>query len=100
MVEILIALIAIGALSAWVITKANNMFCEFLSIMGFVVAFFGLIAYCALAFDYFASGHKAQIINREFNTNYTQIEVFYAADVIDTIREIKRQRIEVKAEIN
>lgn len=56
---------------------------------------FGLV----FSYGWYSSEHKAKIINREYKTNYTQEEIFYAEDVIETIREIKRQRNEVKVEV-
>jgi hypothetical protein len=46
-----------------------------------------------------ASEHKMHIINREYQTNYTREEIFYASDVIDTIRELDRKRIELNGNI-
>lgn len=60
---------------------------------------FSLLVYGFICFDYLAAEHKANIINREYNTNYTQIEVFYASDVIDTVRELDRKRIELNGDL-
>lgn len=49
--------------------------------------------------DYVGCKYKADIINREYNTTYTQDEIFYASDVIEKIQEIKRQRIEVNGDV-
>lgn len=57
------------------------------------------ILYCFLAWDWMASDVKAQLINREYNTNYTREEIFYASSVIDTIRELDRKRIEVNGDL-
>ena len=38
-------------------------------------------------------------VNREYGTNYTREEIFFAADVIDTIREIDRKRVEVNGDL-
>ena len=64
-----------------------------------IVCLIGLIFGLVLSYNWYSAKHKAKIINREYNTNYTQEEIFYAEDVIETIREIKRQRNEVKVEI-
>lgn len=50
-------------------------------------------------FEYKASEYKASIINREYGTNYTKQEIFYAEDVIDTIREIDRERLEINGNL-
>jgi len=39
---------------------------------------------------------KARMINREYGTEYTAEEVFYAEDIIDTIQQIKRTRIDIQ----
>lgn len=48
-----------------------------------------------VAVCWFSAGYEAQILNREYGTNYTQAEVFYASDVIETIRHLDRKRYEV-----
>lgn len=60
------------------------------------VACIGLIVCLLLGFDYKAASVKAELINREYDTHYTQEEIFYAEDVVDTIREIQRSRIDVR----
>ncbi|MDH0335128.1 hypothetical protein [Metapseudomonas otitidis] len=57
------------------------------------------VAYGFKAWDWFASEYKASIINREYGTNYSREEVFFASDVIDTIRELDRKRIEVNGDL-
>jgi len=42
---------------------------------------------------------KSRIIRREYNIEYTAEEIFYAEDVIDTIRELDRKRIEVNGDL-
>lgn len=36
---------------------------------------------------------KAEIVNQEFGTNYTAKQIFFASDVINEIRELKRTRV-------
>jgi hypothetical protein len=38
-------------------------------------------------------------MNREYGTSYTQEEMFFAADVIDTVRQLDRKRIEINGDI-
>lgn len=57
------------------------------------------IAYAFTVWSWIAADHKANIINREYGTNYTREEVFFARDVIDTIREIDRKRIEINGDV-
>ena len=63
------------------------------------IASIASVTYVIVGWNWFAAEQKAIIINREFGTNYTQKEIFYAEDVIDTIRQIKRQRVEVNGNL-
>lgn len=70
-----------------------------MGIIGFVAVLIGVVALIVTAvvsFDWVASEHKAQILNREYGTHYTREDVFYASDVIDMIREIDRTRIDAR----
>ncbi len=67
--------------------------------LGVAIGVVGLVVYVVLIFGYVSAGYKADLINREYQTNYTQQEVFYASDVIDTIREIDRKRIEINGDL-
>lgn len=60
----------------------------------------GLVWISIFGFNWVAAGHKAEIINREFGTHYTRSEVMYAEDVLDEVRQIRRQRIEVNGTIS
>jgi len=57
------------------------------------------ILFVTYGFGWLAAEHKAKIINREYKANYTQAEVFYASDVIDTVRELDRKRYEVNGDL-
>lgn len=75
---------------------------SFVEFCGFMSIGFGLLMIVAsgfMGFSYVVAGEKAKIINREYGTNYTQREVFYAESVIDTIREIDRKRVELNGDI-
>lgn len=102
MILILIALIVLAVLGfvllAW--ANENDIFAAFvvglICVMG---AGLGLIAYLFSGWSYMAAEYKADIINREYGTNYTQAEVYWAADVIDTVRELNRKRIELNGDL-
>ncbi len=64
-----------------------------------VAAMVGLICWLVLAYNYTASRYKAEVLNREYKTEYTRLEVFYASDVIDTIRQLDRKRIEINGDL-
>ena len=59
----------------------------------------GALIYAVLVWHWFAADYKAKIINREYGTRYTQSEVFYASDVIDTVRQLDRKRYEVNGDL-
>ena len=56
--------------------------------------FYGYVVFLMLG-----SGYRADIINREYGTNYTAAEVFFASSVIDTVRELDRKRIELNGNL-
>jgi hypothetical protein len=57
------------------------------------------ICYAFMAWSWIAADTKAAIINREYGTSYTREEIFFASDVIETIRQIDRKRIEVNGDL-
>lgn len=100
MIEILIALIAVVTLSIWAYKVCPwGAIGEVLFPMVALVGFCGLFIYVVLGYSYFAAEYKKDIINREYGTDYTRLEVFYASDVIDTVRELDRKRIELNGDL-
>ena len=67
-----------------------------LSVVGGLATFCFIIVLCFYGFNWKSSQYKANIINREYGTNYTKEEVFYSEDVIETIQQIKRTRIDIQ----
>ncbi len=100
MIEILIALVCFTALSAWLWSIGDY---SFLSIVvapiSTTLGLIGFVIYAVFSWGYFAAGYKVEIINKEFGTHYTQEQLFYASDVIDEIRELKRTRIELNGDL-
>lgn len=70
-----------------------------IGVLGILLSIFTAIVYAFSVKDWLSAEYKAQIINREYQTNYTQEEVFWAKDVIDIIRQIDRQRIELNGNL-
>ena len=68
-------------------------------LLGALASLVGGVALMVMAFGWNAAEHQARIINREYGTNYTQAEVFYASSVIDTVRELQRRRVEVNGDV-
>lgn len=78
--------------SGWAVigTMASGALC--------VIGAIGLLITLVLAFEWQGSAVKASMLNREYGTNYTREEIFYASSQIDLIRELDRKRIEVNGD--
>lgn len=97
-----IGLVAAGLGLQQVAERCRFFGADALGFFGVISAFagvFGLAAIGIYAYPWVAAEVKADLINREYGTNYTQAEVFYASDVIDTIRQIQRQRVDASVTI-
>lgn len=68
-------------------------------VFGCIVSLVGLVILAVMGVSWTGASHQAAIINREYGTNYTQAEVFYASSVIDTVRELQRRRVEVNGDV-
>ena len=101
MILSLIALLAVSVIGVWGAVKGSrtSFFCGFISPVLGGFGLIGLLVYGILVLGYIGSKHQADIINREYGTSYTQEEVFYASNVIDTIREIDRKRVELNGNL-
>lgn len=94
-------LVLLAIISIALLNYSDNLdgIFEFLAVLfgflGSAISFMATVAGLLLSFGWFAASYQAQIINREYGTQYTQEEVFYASSVIDTIRMLDRKRIEV-----
>jgi len=99
MIEILIALVALTVLGSWISKDGYSFFSDAIAPIFTTIGLIGLAIYAFIAWGYFSAEYKADIINKEFGTNYTQEQVFYASDVIDEIRQLKRTRIELNGDL-
>lgn len=52
-----------------------------------------------IGYGWIASWHQTNILNREYGTAYTREEVFFASDVIDTVRQLDRKRFEINGDL-
>jgi len=98
---IIVAVILIIVLAIWS-SNDNEWYNAIAGVMAMLLGVVTIIAitfYFTLIWKWCASEQKAIIINREYGTNYTRTEVFYASDVIDTIRELDRERIELNGNL-
>lgn len=102
MINILIAIIA-GVIFEIVLYKIQNesdsLLAEVLMAVFGVVLGVAIFTYVFVGLSWFPAEHKANIINREYGTNYTAEEVFWAEDVIETIQQIDRQRYEINGDL-
>lgn len=99
MTIILISIIALIILALVGITFNFSFFSEVVCPAFAVIGFVGLIFYGFLVYGYIAAEYQVGIINREYNTEYTQKEFFYASNVIETVRELDRKRVEVNGDL-
>jgi hypothetical protein len=74
----------------------GSIFLMILSTLCGLVTFVGIVLVMTFGFSWKSSQHKANIINREYGTNYTKEEIFYAKGVIETIQQIDRTRIDIQ----
>lgn len=106
MIAILVGLIALGLFSAamfWFAINTRSTGAELWALIAGVFSSLftcaGFATWCVSSVLWFGAGHKARIINETFGTHYTQAEVFWAEDVIDEVRELKRKRIELNGDL-
>jgi hypothetical protein len=106
MIILLVAIFMLIILSAALIIYADegdtimySLSCA-VGVIGVLVSVVSLIVYICLIYDYIGASYKAEIINTEYSTNYTQEEFFWASDVINTVRELNRTRIEINGSIS
>ena len=79
--------------------RDRHMISELVGMLGLGATGLCAILYCFLAWNWIAAEHKMGIINREYGTSYTQAEVFYGSDVIETVRQLDRKRYEVNGDL-
>jgi len=100
MILILISIITLIIFSIFLQEKFRMHYeLQTLWLVVLILALMMLSAYPFLLFEYYSAVYKKEIINREYKTNYSQAEVFYASDVIDEIRDLDRNRIELNGSL-
>ena len=106
MIYLLIGSIALLSFSVYFCMREDKKDLRDQSIAFYTLTFFtggiglsGLAITMALGYDWVAAEHQARIINREYGTDYTRQEVFYASKVIDTVRELDRKRIQLNGDL-
>lgn len=100
---VLIVMLVAGVLIVWLASNSYGGILSFITaLLGFVMALTGFLGsgvYIFCGYSWIASDYQAKIINKEYGTHYTREEVFYASNVIDTIRELDRKRIEINGDL-
>lgn len=95
--------VLLGTISTAVIAKfmmeANNSLLEFTGVLMMIASGVFVVFLTATVWFYVAAGHKADMINAEFGTSYSREQVFFAESVIEEIRQIQRQRIELNGDL-
>ncbi len=99
MLLVLIALISVTVLSIWLKGKMGYHGGGDIAALFAILGFASLLVYCIFVILYVSAGYKVDIINREYKTNYTRSEMFYASGVIETVRELHRERVEINGNI-
>lgn len=94
-----LALLAAGAFVSYMEwTRFDNVVRMLLGALMLAAGAVGVVFCMGSGVSYHGAQYKADIINREYGTNYSQQEVFYASDVINIVRELDRKRYEVNGD--
>ena len=96
----LLALAVFTGVCIYLIDNSNhNGLLEAVGCIGTIVGVTALLIVGCVGIPYVGSSYKADIVNEEYGTSYTAAQIFYASDVIENIRELKRTRIEVNGNL-
>lgn len=88
-----IIVMVLGALlsdSSW-----GDMLGIVMLVLGGIGAAILAMVFVIVAVETYEGKIKAQILNREYGTNYTVEEITWGEDVVDKVLELQRQRIEL-----
>ena len=96
----LVVLLFFTGLCVYLIERNNhNRLLEAVGCVGTLVGLIALFIVGCSSIPYIGASYKAEIVNQEYGTSYTAAQIFYASDVIEDIRELKRTRIEVNGNL-
>jgi hypothetical protein len=98
---IVMAIILVIVFSVWASQDCewHNILAAILAVLLGIATAITVICFCFIVWSWKASEYKAKIINSEYDTSYTREEIFYGSDVIETIRQLDRTRIEINGNI-
>ena len=80
-------------------TTEFEMLCYMSGVTSLIAGIIVWMVVACLCFGWVSSSYKADIINREYKTDYTREEIFYASDVINEIRNLDRKRMEINGDL-
>lgn len=98
LILILVALV-VAAICSGLFAYGNYEFSGSVSTIIFIFSIVVLLFWASLFLQYVSAKHKTEIINKEFQTDYSVKQIFWAEDVIKEVREVKRQRIELNGNL-
>ena len=92
---------AIGAVLFWRSVRKSAYesptVAEFLGVLMLATAGLASVIWLVFSASYLGAQYKADIINKEYGTAYTRMEIFWAEDVIEQVRQV--QRIELNGNL-
>lgn len=101
LLAIFLVLAASLALHVWADdgrTFFAEMIAPLISFAGIIASLICAVIYFGMVYSWFAAEQKANILKREYGVEYSQAEMFFASDVINTVRELDRRRIEINGD--
>ena len=105
MLLILVAIVVAGVVSYGLLMygsdgyRGSHLAAALAGTFGLFAVLAASVFYVFAGWGWLSSEYKTAIINREYQANYTREEVFYASDVIETIRQLDRKRYEVNGDL-
>jgi len=98
MILIGVIIVIIVIISAFAIERDNDML-QMVGGVSLILSGLALLTYLIFLCFYVGAGYKADMLNREFGTEYTQQEVFWAGGTIEEVRQMKRSRYEIYGDL-
>ena len=94
LILMLVAIIALFLMALVLLTQDNGLLQAF-GVLGCMTSALAIVIYIILIWGWVAADYQKDVLNKAYGTAYTQEEVYFASSVIDLVREVQRQRIEV-----
>lgn len=84
---------------AYIGMDTENLFVLLVGVFSLFGAGAGALILVLASWEWLASSHKADLINRQLGTSYTKEDIFYASGYIEEVREMHRKRIELNGNL-